>query len=202
MSVPEVIAFASEVVLKMTGNAFFTTPSPALVKITTGASALQTAFNNAQGGGTQQTAVMRQKREALETLLTAEGHYVEDIANDPVNAATGADVIILSAGMLVKRFSPHQKRVFTVERGKLPGTVILVAERAERGFHEWEYMLADKANALDLSDSASWIPVDSTLKATVTISGLESTRKYFFRHRLVLKEGPAPWDGTIDIIVL
>src|ERR1051325_1886645 len=138
MSVPEVIAFASEVVLKMTGNAFFTTPSPALVKITNGASALQTAFNNAQGGGTQQTAIMRQKREALETMLIAEGHYVEDVANDPVNAATGAEAIILSAGLAVKSFSPHQKRVFAVVRGEQPGTVILTAERAKRGFHEWQ----------------------------------------------------------------
>lgn len=195
MSVSELIAFALHVVTKMTGNAFFPTPSPSLGSLYNAGIALQNASDQAQGGGTQQTAVMHQKRELLEGVLTSEGHYVEDTANDPANAATGAEAIILSAGMIVKQFNPPQKRVFTVERGALPGTAVLLAERAERGFHEWEY-------SLDASNPSSWISVDSTLKATVTISGLDNLKRYFFRHRLVLKEGPAVWDGPIDLMVL
>lgn len=195
MSAPELIEFALHIVTKMTGNAFFPTPSPSLGNLYNAAIALQSAFDQAQGGGTQQTAVMHQKREALETMLTAEGHYAEDIANDPLNAAAGAEAIILSAGMIAKRFSPHQKRVFTVDRGELSGTVVLTAEHAKRGFHEWQY-------SLDASKPDGWVDAASTLKASISISGLESTKQYFFRHRLVLKEGPGAWDGPISIVVL
>ena len=178
----------------MTGNAFFPTPNPTLVKITLAATALQTAFDNAQGGGPAQTAVLHQKREAMETLLITEGHTVEDIANDPVNSVTGPDAIILSAGMDVKHFTPRQKKVFTAESGKLPGSVILTAEHVRIGTHEWQY-------SPDAFDSKAWKEVDPTSKATVTIQGLESAKRYFFRHRSVSKDGPSAWDGPIEFIV-
>lgn len=193
-SVTELIAFAFHIVNKMFGNVFFPAPSPALNKITNAAIALQTAFDKAQGAGPEQTAVMRQKREAMETLLTAEGHYVEDAANDPVNAVTGPDVIILGAGMEVKHITPRQKQVFTVEAGKLPGTVMLIAERIVRGIHEWQY-------SLNVSDPEGWKEVDPTTKATTTITGLESGKRYWFRHRSVSKEGPSGYDGPVDSIV-
>ena len=68
----------------MTGNSFFPTPLPTLASITAAANALNAAHDLALGGGPAQTAVMHQKREALEILLTAEGHTVEDVANNPV----------------------------------------------------------------------------------------------------------------------
>lgn len=193
-SVPELIAFAFHVVSKMFENAFFPSPAPALKKVTDAAMELQKAFDKAQGAGPEQTAIMHQKRETMETLLTAEGHYVEDVANDPENKITGPEVIILSAGMSVKHFTPRQKQVFEVSMGDKPGTVVLVAERVERGTHEWEY-------SLDPSDASGWIEVDPTSKATVTITGLESGKRYFFRHRSVSSDGTSAWDGTIDMIV-
>ena len=195
MSVVELIGFALHVILKMTGNILFGTPSPALVKLSNAAAALQNAFNLATGGGPQQTAVMRKAREVMETLLIAEGHYVEDVANDPVNSVTGADAVILNAGMDVKSFQPRKKRVFMVNRGAMSGTVILGAIHVQRGSHEWQY-------TLDISNPASWVDVDPTIQATTIVSGLESTKKYFFRHRSVLKGGPTAWEGVIDIIVL
>ena len=193
-SVTELIAFAQHIVTKMTGNVFFPAPNPVLSKITVAASALQTAFDNAQGGGTLLTAIVHQKRGALETLLGTEGNYVEGVANDPANSVPGPDVIILSAGMEAKRVTPRQKQVFTVERGKLPGTVILLAERVVRGIHEWSY-------SLDLSNANGWIEVDPTTKATTTITGLESGKRIWFRHRSVTKDGPAAYDGPVDIII-
>lgn len=193
-SVLEVIAFAFHVVSRMFENAFFRTPNPELKSLTDGAMELQKAFDNAQGAGPAQTAVMYQKRTALEILLTAEGHYVEDVANEPVNSVTGPDVVILSAGMEVKRVTPRQKQVFTVELGKKPGTVILTAESVKRGTHEWQY-------SLNPSDADGWIEVDPTTKSTTAIIGLESGKRYWFRHRSVSKEGTSAYDGPVDIIV-
>jgi len=194
MSVPEMVEYALHVVTRMTGNVFFPSPTPSLNSLYNAAIALQNAFDLAQGAGPAQTAVMHQKREALETALTTEGHYVEDVANDPVNSVTGPEAIILSAGMEVKDVTPRQKRVFTVTVGKLSGTVELVAERAVRGSHEWQY-------TLDLSDPNSWIDAESTTQASVTVSGLESGKRYWFRHRAILSDGPTDYDGPIDIIV-
>lgn len=195
MSVPQLVAFAQHMVSKMTGNSFFATPSPLLPAVTTATTALQSAYDNAQGGGPAQTALMHQKREALEILLTAEGHYVEDRANDPANAATGAEAIILSAGINIKQTHSRQKNVFTASAGKTHGSAVLVAASAERGAHDWQYTLnPDQAD--------SWIQVDQTIKATVTISGLEKLKTYYFRHRLILTDGAKSWDGPIELLVL
>ena len=129
----------------------------------------------------------------METLLITEGHTVEDIANDPVNSVAGADAIILSAGMGVKHFTPRQRKEFSVEMGDAPGTVILFAERAE-GTHEWQYSLDD-------TDPNGWKEVDPTSKATTSISGLDSAKRYFFRHRSVTIDGPSAWEGPIDLVV-
>ena len=195
LSVPELLGFSAHVVTKMTANSFFPTPSPTLGQVTNAVYALQTAFDQAQGGGPPQTAVMHQKRDLLEGLLTDLGHYVEGIANDPANASSGADAIILSAGMNTKQESPRQKQTFGAEAGSMPGTAELTAEHVSRGMHEWQY-------TSDLSNPNAWISVEPTTKATITIIGLESGRMYFFRHRAILKDGPTDYDGPVDCRVL
>jgi len=195
MSVPQLIAFAQHMVSRMTGNSFFATPSPLLTVITTAVNALQLAYDNAQGGGPAQTAIMHQKREALELLLTAEGHYVEDRANDPANAAAGAEAIILSAGINIRQTNPRQKSVFTASIGKIQGSAVLTAAHVDRGAHDWQY-------TLDPNQANSWIQVDQTIKATVTIVGLESLKHYYFRHRLILKDGASAWEGPVEMLVL
>jgi len=193
-SVLELVGFAKHVVSNITGNAFFPSPTPALIRVSDAADALQTAYDHAQGAGPAQTAVMNQARLALETLLTALGHYVEDVANDPVNVNTGTDAIILSAGMDVKNTFSRQKQVFTIRRDELPGSVILLAGSVRRGSHEWQY-------TLDSTNPGAWTSVTSTTEAAVTIPGLESGKRYWFRHRSILPGGPTAYDGPIDIIV-
>jgi hypothetical protein len=194
MRVTELMGFATHAVSKMTGNSFFPTPNPPLVKVTNATAALQNAFNLAQGAGPVQTATMNQNRALLETLLIALGHYVEDIANDPVNSSTGADAIILSAGMDLKSFSPHQKQTFSVSVGGIPGTVDLTGESVKRGSHEWQYSL-DPANA------SGWVNAIPTVQAATTISGLEIGKRYYFRHRIVAIDGPTDWNEPESIIV-
>lgn len=194
MSVLELISFGFHVVSEMTGNSFFTSPHPALLTIASATTNLQTAEEDAQGGGPAETAVMRQMRELLEGYLIELGHYVEDVANDPNNILTGAETIILSAGMQVKELSPRQKQNFSAKAGELPGTADLTAEGVERGSHEWGY-------TLDVNDPNSWVDAGTTIKASITISGLESAKRYWFRHRAVLSSGPIAWDGPDGLVV-
>lgn len=194
MSAVELIGYALHVVSKMTGNTYFTTPSPALSTVTSAINALQTAYDSAQGGGPAQTAMMHQKRAALELLLTALGHYVEDRANDPSNAATGAAAVILTAGINVKAITHRQKKFFSAEPD-LPGTAKLYAASIVRGTHDWQY-------SPDISNPDAWVSVLSTSRASTIVTGLTSLKHYYFRHRTVSKSGVSQWDAPVEILVL
>jgi len=99
-SVPVKIAKGRHYVTSMTGNPSFPAPDPALAVVTTAVDALETAFDNADGGGTAETAIVHEKETIVDKLLTKLGTHVEGIANDdPDNAAS----IVLSAGMDLKK---------------------------------------------------------------------------------------------------
>jgi hypothetical protein len=195
MTTEQLISFALNIISKMTGNSNFATPNPSLSAITTAVGALQTAYDNAQGGGPAQTSLMHQKRIALELLLTTLGHYVEDCANNPANAATGTEAIILSSGLNMKHISPRQKQVFSANHGTTQGSVILVADSIVRGTHEWQY-------TNDLTNPSLWIAVTPTIKASVTITGLERFKTYYFHHRVLLADGYSEWENPVELTVI
>ena len=193
MSVDGLVTFSNHTVEEIGLSGYFTTPHPALSVVLSAVSELQTAEAQAQGGGTAKTEIVRVKREIVENLLTELGHYVEDIANLPGNE-TIAELIILSAGMKVKRFTPRQKKGFSIKPSGV-GAVKLTAEKVIRGSHEWQYTATP-------GSAASWIDAGLGTKASITISGLTSGVRYYFRHRRVLKTGPTEWDGPENTIVL
>ena len=195
MSVPQLLGYATHVVSKMTDNAYFTAPNPQLVKVTAVIADLQNAFNNALGAGPAQTATMNQFKDALQVLMNALANYVESIANDPANVNTGADAVILSAGMDVKSTSPHQKQTFTVSYGNIPGSVDLTGASITRGSHEWEYKT-------DATNANEWISAEPTVQASTTIHGLEISKRYYFRHRSITTDGPTDWDDPLSLIVV
>lgn len=194
MNIPQLLGFSDHVVSEMTGNSYFPNPTPALRKISDAITSLQDAYNHAQGGGPQQTANARQCRLSLETLLIALGHYVEDTANNPDNATADTHSVILSAGMKVKRVTPRQRQSFKVLLGGLPGTVIVIAESVKRGAHEWQY-------SSDVSNPGLWVNRLPTIQSKTIIDGLESGRRYYFRHRIVLPAGVTTWNEPKSIMV-
>ena len=194
MSVTELLGFATQVVSKMTGNSFFPSPIPTLDAVNGAVTALQNSYNKAQGGGPEKTAAMHQSKELLQDLLTALGHYVENVANAPANAETGGETIVLSSGMATRQFTPVQRQVFTVKNGKLPGTAELLASGLKRGSHEWQYAANPPADG--------WTDAEPTVQATTIIMGLEPGKRYTFRHRSVLTDGPAAWEDPQSLIVV
>ena len=148
-----------------------------------------------QGAGPVQTAAMNQCKEALQILVTTLGGYVEGVANDPINATSGADTVILSAGMDVKGYSPKQKQVFSVSAGGIPGSVYLTAASIVRGGHEWE-------SSTDITSAAGWIRIEPTVQAHTTVTGLATPKLYYFRHRSVTPDGTSDWDDVLSIMVV
>src|SRR5438132_4349765 len=94
-SIPVKVKFGRDVVIAMTGNANFTTPSPTLAAITTVTDELETASAAAAAGGVLQTALMHEKEAEWDLLMTALGAYVD-------NVAAYSESVILSAGMETK----------------------------------------------------------------------------------------------------
>jgi hypothetical protein len=195
-NVSVLLTFGQTIVAAMNAaSAIFTTPMPALADISSALSDLETAIQNSGNeGGVLQTQILHDKRDIVENLLSAAASYVQEIANDPANNDNEI-MIIESAGMQVKGFSPRQKQVFFAKAGLLPGEVDLVAASVARAFHEWQYTITP-------SNPESWVSLTSTTKARTSADGLTPLTVYSFRHRVVIKSGPQPWDNSFDCIVL
>jgi len=98
----ETVVFANSIVQHMTNNTNFSTPSPALATITAKATETEHAIADASNGGTELTIIRNQKLVELQTLIIAEGYYVEVIANGN-GSDNGNPAIVLSAGIEIKK---------------------------------------------------------------------------------------------------
>jgi len=195
LSTEQLIVTALSIVSKMKENNNFINPNPPLSSIINAVNELQTSYENALGGGPAQTEVMHQKRIALELQLTSLGHYVEDTVNNSGNTTIAKEGFILSAGMGVKHNGHRQKQVFSAIRGMAQGSVVLLAPHVIRAYHEWQY-------TTDLANPESWIAVTPTIRANVTIIGLERLKIYHFRHRSLTAHGYSEWENPIELLVI
>lgn len=188
-----ILVFGRMVSAKINGNAFFATPAVPLATLDTALDELETAINDAYQGGQLETAVMYQKREVVEDLLTQEAQYVEGVANDATNTGNG-DAVVLSAGMSVKRFTPRAPQVFAAKNTEFPGVVLVTAPSVERGSHQWQHTLTP-------ADESSWTSVPDTTKAHTFITGFNVGEEVYFRHRALLSSGYTPWASPISILI-
>jgi hypothetical protein len=199
LSDAQAIVFDKQVVLKMTGNGNFNQTgnliNPTLAVVTTAINDMETALAAAQKAGTGPTKVLRQKRHVLDTLLTKLGHYVEDTANDPSVTDDKREGIVVSAGMLVKTQTAHQKQHFEARNTDVSGTVRLLAAGIDRGAHGWQY-------TGDVTGLTNRIPADSTTTAHTDIHDLKSGTKYAFFHKAIVAGTATDWEGPVFLMVV
>jgi hypothetical protein len=106
-----------------------------------------------------------------------------------------AAAFILACGFFLKGSRGIvNKELFEAKNGEVSGTLELIAKAADdlRQAHEWYYSI-DKG--------MSWIYLPTTLTAKTTMTGLERTQHLYFRHRIILKDGPTDWHYD-DVVVL
>jgi hypothetical protein len=191
-SVPGKIEFARSVVLQMTGNAHFTTPNPALASITTAANNLDAAYVKAQNGGTQDTADMHTKEDALDQLLTAEGFYVEVTANA---VAATAIATILSSGMDFKQTGSINIPILSVMQGEVPGSVKLRRKAEGRGVvYKWQMSVAPFTNA-------TWTDAGEGSLATFEITDLTPVTRYWFRVAVIAGNVQGDFSDPVTFVV-
>ena len=104
-----------------------------------------------------------------------------------------AENIITAAGMKVKKQGAINKQDFTVKDGEVSGSATLIAKGidAARGAHDWAKS----------DDGINWSSLTPTLAATTVVSGLTRGTIVKFRHRAILKDGPADWSQPEELVV-
>ena len=166
---------ARAIVRAMTGNPWFPSPVPPLLAVEAAIEALAVAQTATRTRTLGAVALRDEKRLALITLLQQLGVHVQARADaDVENAAS----IIEGAGMSVKRRSVPAARVFAAKRGKVSGSVTLVAPKAgNRAGYEWAYSTEELLTTLNQSHPPSTSPVSCQARSPFTRIASASRRR-------------------------
>ena len=98
----------------------------------------------------------------------------------------------MSAGMSVKHPSPRNKPVFETVNGRVPGLVHLRARWAgDRACYAWQLR----------QDGVPWTDAPQTLQARTTLSGLARSVTYWFRLRVLTKDGQGDFGDPVSLLV-
>jgi len=190
-SVSEKIEFYRNDISKMTGNAYFTTPDVPLATATTQVNSLETDYVAAKTGAHQAVAKMHQSEKIADATFRKLALYVDRIAD-------GNDAIILSSGFHIsKQPDPKSTKTFAVNAGKNSGEIELVHKTIQGArAYVWQYSIGNLP-----ADDTQWMYKDSTTKAKITITGLESGSKVWFRVLATTINGTQPCSDPVMKVV-
>jgi hypothetical protein len=187
---------AASIVVKMTGNTTFTTPSPTLASITTQADLVKIKQAEQDAAFTtykQKTKEVDIEKDNLLNLLDTEASYVENIAN-------GDETKIMSAGFDVRKASTPVGEVdapkgLLATEGKKTGE-ILCTWKTVKGAKSYNV----EHNA-DITNAETWKFAMSVTKATCTLTDLESGSRIWVRVLALGAAGEGPWSDVATKIV-
>jgi hypothetical protein len=185
--IPDTITYARSVAAALTDNPAFPSPTPPLVTFQADLDALETAHVQTLTVGT--ASERDAKLAAVERHLFALRAYVQTVADvSPGQAA----VVIVSAGMSVKRSSGHAKGDFVAKPARTSGAALLVARAATtRASYDWQLS----------TDGTLWVDLERTVRADAALTGLTAGRRYYFRYRTLTKDGVADWSQVVSLLV-
>jgi hypothetical protein len=188
-SVPHFISYSKGIVLAMTDNPDFTTPSPTLASVTTHIKDLEDADSVAQTGVRGSIGRRDEKQAIVLKDLHSLQSYVQGIAdNNPDRAKS----IITGAGMSVKQEASKVKSDFSAKRLS-SGVVQLTAKAvASRAAYQWQ----------SSTDEKTWTTIRTTLQCSTIVDGLTPGETYYFRFCSTTSEGTGDWSQIISIISL
>jgi hypothetical protein len=186
-----------EVTDGMEGNAaLFPNPDPPLVDLTAAAAELQKVQD-----GTKTTPgtskLQREKRRALEALLSHEADYVLRVSEKlPPDKAAAA---IEASGFSMLANARRGKPDIAATRGPVSGCVEVdalrsaVAEkRSWRVIFYWEYSLNGK----------DWVDAGHTVDTRMTIRGLPVGATVSFRYRAFVKKAFTDYSQVVTLVVV
>lgn len=189
LSIGEKIAKGRQLVTALTGSLRFKTPSPALADITTAVNELETAAQDVQAARQEaktKTTIQGNKEDLVDRLLTQLAAYVESVAGDDQEA-------IQSAGMDTRSprtsatGAPPMPAALTPTAGDKDGEVDL----------SWEPVRQARSYVIERSEdpptATSWTHAGISTKSSITIKGLKSGTRYWFRVAAIGPGGQSAW---------
>jgi hypothetical protein len=95
-------------------------------------------------------------------------------------------------GFRVRLQAEINKQNFEARTGTVPLTVELIAKANRKdSAHEWYY---------SLDEGVTWLYLPTTLQASTVAGGYTRGQIVYYRHRIILKEGPGEWHYD-DIVI-
>lgn len=181
----EKVAHARAVVVAMTGNLNFTTPTPTLIQVGDDADDLDVKIMEAANGDREKIALRNKAERVLDDRMLRLSLYVS-------NVAQGDEAIILSSGFQARRTpepigQPAQPQNLRIESGPVPGSLLL-----RWGAVNGAYIYHVEMNGTEALPPEGWAMVDECSTASFLVTGLEPGRYYWFRVRAI---GADPLDG-------
>lgn len=196
LSVTDKIAKGRQIVVSLTNNTSFPTPSPALADVTASLDELDKAQAAVQAAKSEvATRVLAQDgaETRVNQILTQLGAYVESVAGTD-------DALITSVG-LETRTSRTSPQAPNVPQGL----------SATAGDHEGEIKLAWKAisnarsyaieSSQDPATASSWTHLGVATSASKAILGLSSGKRYWFRVAAIGAGGQSGWSEHATKVV-
>lgn len=192
MSPTKKIEFMRFCATSVTGNANFISPLPSSSTMATMANNTEAALMVAKGGGKDDKANLKVKIAALELMMRQYASYVENIAN--ANPAS-AEAVILSAGLEVKRIGSRYARAFDALLTGNPGEVRAFIKAVSRAAYEFQI-------CTDLSNEANWVTFYIGTLSRVVKRDLAPNTRYYFRARVIDKNGYQAWSDVRSVFVM
>jgi len=190
LSIPEKLARGRQIVAAMTGNANFPTPQPTLAAITTAINDLDAAFNATQAARQEakaRTNDQNLKEASLDQVLTQLAAHVESVSGED-------ESLIMSAGLDVR--SPNS----SVGEAQTPeGLTATAGDHDGEIDLQWNRVDGARTYAIERSPdpptAESWKHETVSTRSSVTIQGLTSGTKYWFRVASINAQGQSGWSN-------
>ena len=193
MPIPDKIQFGRQIVLAMTGNPNFPTPSPTLAALLDGSERLEDAYNEAlaaRQAAKAKTSVQDDEVAGFDLVLMQLANYVE-------NASDGDKAKIESAGFSVR--NPP------APIGTLPAPVdlqVAPSEHAGTADVSWKQVRGARAYTIERAADApalDWGMIGTSTKKEASLNSMQSGQKYWFRVAAIGAAGQSAYSDPVPL---
>jgi hypothetical protein len=172
----------------------FVTPDPPTATVTSDTDDLEAAQALAQTRVAGAAAARNEKYDIVLNDLRDLQAYVQKLADDAGDEAA-AIAIIQASGFDLKNRGVRVKPDLYVKQGQASGQVHMIAKAAPKAegrvMYEWQKS----------KDGVLWQPIYITMGSRGVVNGLDPDSKWFFRVRIISKDGSKAWSSVVSIIV-
>ena len=187
----KLIVKGKQIVLMMTGNTYFTTPSPTLASITTAIGNFETALGNAAEGSKADTEIKNQLRATLEGLLKNLGAYVETTSNNDKAKAKSSGFDIYKDPE--KSQLPTTAVIKKITNGSFVGSIVVeCVKQADADTFQSRY---------SLDNGTTWTMLLASKKRKQTISNLPHGKDALVEVCAINSVGNSDWSAGVKKLV-